>query len=257
MAENDYSTAGNGTGTNMTVNTGKFVPSKKTYYQAGSAQGTVVSEDPYNLVPEIVNIDAVMAIETDMYNNDPAKWEQLHKLYTSAGYSSWKDAVEGASFDSNKNNRSFMQFLEDRAKDPIVQRLVAAGGSGGSGGPFYSRDTSVNLSSASEAAQIADQTFVQELGRTASDKEAAAFQKALNAQQAANPQVSIQSGTQSSGSRVSKSKQTGGFDATRFAREYAQSQEGYAERFAGFTFMNVIDKSISNPNALDKIIAGG
>lgn len=254
----DYGSAGSGTGTNMTVNTGKFVPSSKTYYQAGSAQGTVVSEDPYNLVPEIVSIDKVMMIETDLYNNEPAKWEELRKLYTSAGYTSWKDAVEGASFDSNKTGRSFMQFLTDRANDPIVQRLVAAGGSGGSGGgPFYSRDTSVNLSSASEAAQIADQTFTQELGRTASDKEAAAFQKALNAQQQANPQVSIQSGTQSSGSRVSKSKQTGGFDATRFAREYAQSQEGYGERFAGFTFMNVIDKAISDPNALDQIIAGG
>jgi hypothetical protein len=207
-------------------------------------------------VPEIVSIDKVMMIETDLYNNDPAKWEELSKLYKAAGYTSWKDAVEGASYDANKGSRSFMQFLQDRANDPIVQRLVGASGGGG-GGPFYSRDTSVNLSSASEAARIADQTFTSEMGRTASNQEAAAFQKALNAQERANPQVSTQSGTQTKGSRVSRSSQSGGFDPTRFAREYAQSQEGYAEQFAGVTFMDVIDKAISDPNALDQIIAGG
>jgi hypothetical protein len=258
MAYNDYSTAGGGQGgTAMTVNTGEFVPSSKTYYQAGSENGTVTVSDPYTLVPEIKNIDSVLMIEADLFNNDPARWQQLHKLYTSAGYSTWKEAVEGASMDANKDSRSFMQFLEDRAKNPIIQKLVAASGSGGSGGPFYSRDTSVNLSSLSEAAQVADQTFTQELGRTASDQEAAAFQKALNKQQQMNPQVSIQSGTQTKGSRVSQSKQTGGFDATRFAREYAQSQEGYGEHFAGVTFMDVIDKAISDPNTLDQIIAGG
>ena len=238
---------GNGSSSGGFVSTGKMV--QKLQYQTGS--GTYRTE-----APEMIPISTLANYEADLYNNNPAQWVQLEKLYKSAGYSSWKDAIEGASMDNDKYDRSWQDFLEARAANPIIQKLVAAGGSGG-GGPFYSRDTSVNLSSASEAAQIADQTFIQEMGRTASNQEAADFQKALNAQQRANPQISTQSGTQTRGSRVSKSSQAGGFDPTRFAREYAQSQEGYAEQFAGVTFMDVIDKAISNPNALDQIIAGG
>jgi hypothetical protein len=243
----DYTAIGGG-GSGMLVNTGEV--EQKLQYQTGS--GTYRVE-----APKMIDAATLETYEADLFNNNPAQWESLYKLYKSAGYSSWKEAVVGASMDNDKYNRSWEDFLKARAANPVIQKLVAASGSGGSGGPFYSRDTSVNLSSLSEAAQIADQTFTQELGRTASDQEAAAFQKALNKQQQMNPQVSIQSGTQTKGSRVSQSKQTGGFDATRFAREYAQSQEGYGERFAGITFMDVIDKAISDPNALDQIIAGG
>jgi hypothetical protein len=35
------------------------------------------------------------------------------------------------------------------------------------------------------------------------------------------------------------------------------SQEGYAERFAGMTFMNILDKAIAEPNAIDDLIASG
>lgn len=243
----NWNTIGGGS-SGMLINTGEM--EQKLQYQTGS--GTYRTE-----APRMIDAASLEKYEADLYNNNPAQWVQLEKLYKSAGYSNWKDAVMGAAMDNDKYDRSWEDFLKARAANPVIQKLVASGGSGGGGGPFYSRDTSVNLSSASEAAQIADQTFVQELGRTASNKEAADFQKALNAQQAANPQVSIQSGTQTQGSRVSKSKQTGGFDPTRFAREYAQSQEGYGERFAGITFMDVIDKAISDPNALDQIIAGG
>ena len=242
----NWNLIGDGSNSGGYVNTGKMV--QKLQYQTGS--GTYRTESP-----EMIPITTLAEYEADLFNNNPTEWVQLEKLYKSAGYSSWKEALDGAAMDNDKYNRSWQEFLEARAANPIIQKLVAAGGSGG--GPFYSRDTSVNLSSLSEAAQIADQTFGQELGRTASTQEAADFQKALNAQQRANPQVSIQSGTQTKGSRVSKSSQTGGFDATRFAREYAQSQEGYGERFAGITFMDVIDKAISDPNALDQIIAGG
>lgn len=245
----DYSQVGDGTGTGGFVNTGEYDNASR--YPYGRMPSSAVGKPLYKSLSEI------LTYEENLYNNEPAKWIQLEKLYKSAGYSNWKDAITGASMDMEKEGRSWEEFLNARAANPVIQKLVAANGNGSGGGPFYSRDTSVNLSSASEAARIADQTFTQEMGRTASNQEAADFQKALNAQQRANPQVSIQQGTQTKGSRVSRSSQSGGFDPTRFAREYAQSQEGYGEQFAGVTFMDVIDKAISDPNALDQIIAGG
>ena len=65
----------------------------------------------------------------------------------------------------------------------------------------------VNLSSESEAGALLDQVFTNYLGRTATDEEVQEWQK---------------------------------------AREYAQSQEGYAERFAAVNFMSALDSALQN-----------
>ena len=94
-----------------------------------------------------------------------------------------------------------------------------------------------------------DQAFTQYLGRTATDEEVATWQELLNQAQRQNPTV-----TRSvPGGGVTNVTTTGGFEPTRFAREYAQSQEGYAERYAALNFMNSLDRVLSGGgNALDE-----
>ena len=124
--------------------------------------------------------------------------------------------------------------------------------SSSAGGPYSSKSTSIDLSSPTEAATIIDQAFLSELGRTASDKEVAAFQKALNLAQKGSPTITTESGNRAAGGTTSTSTSTGKFDPTRFAMRYAQSQEGASEYYAGTTFMNVINKLISQPDLYDK-----
>lgn len=133
----------------------------------------------------------------------------------------------------------------------VLDQLAGQGGGSGSGGS--STSTSVTLSSQSQAAAILDNSLQQELGRRATEQEIKAFQKALNEAQSSNPTVT----RTNSGSGYSSSTTTGGFDYQRFATEYAQSQEGYAENFAATNFMNLLDTAISAPTRIDQLLAGG
>ena len=124
---------------------------------------------------------------------------------------------------------------------------------GGASGPYATTATSVALSSESQAAATLDQMYQQELGRTADDKEIAAFKKALNAAQMKAPSKTVTKGVSAGRNSSTQSLTTGGFDPTRFAREYAQSQEGFSERYAGITFMDALDKAITSPDSLDQM----
>jgi len=175
--------------------------------------------------------------------NAPDQYAGVKKMMKAGKYSSWSSVLKAAAF----TNAPVFEFLQDQAA------TIGAGGSG-TGGPYTTSQTNVSLSSESQAAATLDQMYQQELGRTADDKEIAAFKKALNAAQMQSPSKSVTSGFRSgSGSSSSSTKTTGGFDPTRFAREYAQSQEGFGERYAGITFMDALDKAISSPNTLDQM----
>lgn len=177
---------------------------------------------------------------------NPAQAKSLKKVLRQAGYSSWTSALKGASFNPNV---PLGDFIMSRANDNVGE----VKGGAGSGGPYQTSATSVSLSSESQAAATLDQVYQQELGRTADDKEIAAFKKALNAAQMKAPSKTVTSGVTSGRNSTSQSTTTGGFDPTRFAREYAQSQEGFGERYAGITFMDALDKAITNPDSLDQM----
>jgi len=204
------------------------------------------------------SIESVMIELQSIAANDPAQYGRLEQQAENAGFANLSSAVGAASLDLSKDSRTFQEFWAATAKIPYVQKQVAeARSKGGSGGAFNSVNSSASLSSASQAGAIADPNFQAQLGRTASNAEAKDFQTALNEQQRNNPTVTTTSGYSSgSGSSTSNSISKGTFDPTRFAREYAQSQEGFSERFAGLTFMNILDKAIAEPNAIDDLIRG-
>jgi len=178
--------------------------------------------------------------------NDQQQYADLRKTMKAAGYSSWSSVLKGASFTSSPIN----DFLLEQAQ---VNRSLG----NGTGGPYTTRSSNVSLSSESSAGATLEPVYQSELGRGATDAEVKKFQKALNAQQMAAPSQTVTRGNSSGKSSTSQTTTTTGFDPTKFAMKYAQSQEGYAERYAGLTFMNILDKTIADPNALDQIIAGG
>lgn len=178
----------------------------------------------------------------------------LADLVKDAGFSSWTEALNAAAMDPMKDSRSYREYLQERAKTPELWKEF--NDRNGSGGSSSSTSSSVNLSSRSEAATIADENFRKQLGRTASKQEIMDFQDALNEQQRGNPTVTRTNTTSGKGSSMSTSTTSGGFDYTRFARQYAQSQPEFADRFAAMTFMDALDKAISDPNSLDALVGG-
>jgi hypothetical protein len=246
-----------GSSNSYKFNTGKLInDSMKGSYQTGS-------DTPYAAGgPEIVGPDS--PITQGMFGEDvPAgvKWGDydewlnatfpkqgsvLKKTLKQAGYSSWSAALKGASFNPNV---PVANFITARAE----QNIGDASGSGSRNGPYATTSTSVALSSESQAAATLDQMYQQELGRTADDKEIAAFKKALNAAQMQAPSKTVTKGVTAGRNSTTQSVTDGGFDPTRFARQYAQSQEGFGERYAGITFMDALDKAISSPDSLDQM----
>lgn len=222
---------------------------------AGAATVSVIGENGLQQVP----IDVILAEINNTRANNPNLYNRLEKLVDANGFSSFQDALEIAAFDTSSGERSWEQFLGVRSQNPVLQADYAKRqGGGGSGGPTSSTNTQRTLSSASQAGAVMDATYRNELGRTGTKDEALAFQKALNEQQQKNPTVSRTNGySDGKGSSTSSTTTTGTFDPTRFAQEYARSQEGYAERFAGINFMKILDDAISNPNIVEQIVGEG
>ena len=187
---------------------------------------------------------------------DMRGFEQLNSLIENAGFSSFSEAIQAASMDPDKDKRTWQQYLEERTKDPLIQKYVAAARGGGGGGVSNSTTTSISESSRSQAGAILDQNFQSQLGRTGSKQEIMDFQQALNEQQRNNPTVTRSNSVSGKGSTTSKTQTQGGFDYTRFARQYAQKQPDFKDRYAAVTFMSLLDAAISDPNALDELVAG-
>lgn len=205
---------------------------------------------PNSLVdPSNPNSPTWAELPAHLQANDRPAYVQLMKSVKAAGYSSWDAALDGAS----RTSLPVFDFL-DQAVEANAPYYKGGGGGGGAGGPFSNKQTSVSLSSESSAAQIADQVWQAELGRQARPDEIAAFQKALNAAQQANPSTTVTTGNTSGRNTVQTSTTNTGFDPTRFATDFAQSMPDYAENFAATTFMDLLDKAISKPDALSTAI---
>lgn len=233
----------------QTIGTGEFHTVQQ--YQTGSGV-----YDSY--VPKLIGIDTIADLPDRLYANGAyGEFERILTLVEKAGFSSWNEALAGMTMDDRKSERSWEQYLIDRASDPELQRFLAASGrGGGSGGVSNSVNTSISESSRSQAGAILDQNFQSQLGRTASKQEIIDFQEALNEQQRNNPTVTTSRSVSGKGSSTSTTQSKGGFDYTRFARQYAQRQPEFKDRYAAVTFMSLLDTAISNPNALDELVAG-
>ena len=159
---------------------------------------------------------------------------------------------------------------------------LLGGASGGADAPFTGTRTStindtstqrnrtkdVDLSSASEARAFLLAAAERELGRAATADEIAAFRRALNAEERANPEVtdSVTTGrttgtrsatfvdgeqtasadntnTTSSTNRTS----TGGMDRGQYALDYARSADDYAEYTVATKFMDTLFAALQSP----------
>lgn len=183
-----------------------------------------------------------------LYATDRQAYKELVDKVKATGYDSWEKVLAGAAM-AQMPWEDFMSYAAD------MNDKFGEPGSG-SGGPTSSTTTSTTLSSESSAAATIDNVFQQELGRMATPDEIRAFQKALNEQQSKNPMVSQYSNSGGSNQTIS-STQSGGFDAARFATEWAQSRPEYAETQAATSFMDLLDRTIANPNAVSQLIGGG
>lgn len=128
-----------------------------------------------------------------------------------------------------------------------------------------STDRAVDLSSAQEARAFLMAAAERELGRAPTADEIAAFRRALNEQERANPETTVTKST-SKGTTVStyedgqmvdqdtpntvntsSSTRTGGMDRGQFAVDVARSQKDWAEYQAATTYMNAMFQALSSP----------
>jgi hypothetical protein len=116
----------------------------------------------------------------------------------------------------------------------------SGGGGGGGGGGYSGPVTQTRLTDPDTAEYIVNQSLTQYLGRAASQKESAAFLKALNRHERANPTVTTPTG-------AAGSVATGGSNAQAYAEEYAQSRKGASEHTAAVDFLNTFLSSLGNP----------
>lgn len=247
----DYPAGGVSGGSGGSVGTGEFYTTQR---YMGSQLTEVVD-------PKFVSIESLAQLPNQLYaEGDLQSWQTLTDLVKNAGFSSFDEALAAAAMDPEKANRSWRDYLESRAQDPELQAWLKTNNPDPEeqGGPYSYSTTTTTISPESSAASLLDQTFEAELGRRATDDEIALFLKAYNEMQRQNPTVSLQAGVDDgNGGRTGTATTTGGFDPTRFATEWAQEQPEYEGNFAATTFMGLLDKMISKPDALDSIASGG
>lgn len=244
--ENHYLTS---SGSALSVNDGQKAPYMLPPKRA--SEGRAANSVVYTPVDNVGDVPFQLYAEGDING-----FKKINELVKNAGFSSFDQALEAASMDPLKGERTWKEYLQARAANPDVQAWVAANSRGGSGGVSNSTTTSVNESSRSQAGSILDQNYKDQLGRTASKKEIIDFQQALNEQQQNNPTVTNSRSVSGGGSTTSSTNTKGGFDYTRFARQYAQKQPEFEDRYAAVTFMSILDSAISDPNAIDQLVAG-
>jgi hypothetical protein len=221
-------------GSNLGGVTGMFPQPSSLQYESGQTR----------MVAQRTSVDAILQDLARLDATDPEAYKEKVDLLKDTRFTNWKDFFDSAAY----SDMPWEEYLAYRAQ---TDRDLY--GDGGGGGPFRSTQSTTTLSSESDAARIVDEVYRNYLGRTASDEEVTAFQEVLNAAQRANPSTATTTGYRGSSNSSSNTVQTTGFDPARFAREYAQSQEGYAERLAGITFMDAIDNVIrSAAGSLDE-----
>ncbi len=208
----------------------------KNFQRAPDASGNVPSPTmTFENAPDYKTQEELLEEMRNRMAQQPEEYDALEELLLDTRFNSWEEFFDSAS----RQNQPWQDYLVFRAG-----LGEGRGRGGGGGGPT----SSVTLTNEAVAGAQLDATFTQYLGRTASDDEVQTYQKLLNAQERANP-VRRTNGA--------NNVTSGGFDATRFAREYAQSQEGYAERFAAVNFMSALDNALANRgNALEEFAKG-
>jgi hypothetical protein len=200
---------------------------------------------------------------------DPDKAKAFWEVQAVQGTEAWQKASRALKSLGYKTNSQMLSALnrgidytqnpEAATEDPFTwitaQEARDSGGSGSSG-PYTQVQTSTNISSPSRARTTANAAFESEIGRMATKEESTQFQQALNLAEQGSPTTSVTNGVSRGRNTTSSTKTTGGFDAAAFGRDWARSQSDFAESYAAGSFMGLLDKVISQPNAIEQIMKG-
>ena len=148
----------------------------------------------------------------------------------------WEQMIDQAGVYSNATGKPISPW---DVAEMLAARSPAGAGAGGGGysGPTRTvyNDENVNLTDPSSARALIDNAIGSYLGRKPSTKEYKTFLQALNATEEANPLISRRvtdsSGSANPASQTVSNKGTseGGVSTQQFAKEYAKSDEQYAE----------------------------
>jgi hypothetical protein len=204
---------------------------------AGTDMNSRVQNVPSRIETQKASIDDVLnQIEWTMVN-DPEQYEIWEDYLRDTRFSSFESFLTAASY----QDEPWEEFLPVRAEYDASR---PGRGGGGGGGPYTRRNEQLRISDEVESKQLLDAAMLEAFGRTASDDEAAVFQKVLNKKQKKNPAVTITKP---------------GFDSQAYAVEYAKSQDGYAPRQAAKQLLGAVDRLISSrpANAAEGLIMGG
>jgi hypothetical protein len=198
---------------------------------------------------------------------DVAKsWWQAQAVKNTEAWRTTSKALKGLGYKTNSQMLSAISRGIDYTQNPysgtddpfswISAQEASSGGGSGSSGPYTQVQTSTNISSPSRARTAANAAFESEIGRMATKDESTQFQQALNLAEQGSPTTSVTSGVSRGRNTTSSTKTTGGFDAAAFGRDWARSQSDFAESYAAGSFMSLLDRVISQPNAIEQIVKG-
>lgn len=148
----------------------------------------------------------------------------------------WEQMIDQAGVYSNATGKPISPW---DVAEMLADRSPAASGAGvgGYSGPTTTtyKDENVNFTNPSDARSLVDNAIGSYLGRKPSSKEYKTFLRALNATEEANPQISERV-TKSSGSGdpanqtvSNKGTSMSQVSGQQFAKEFAKSDEQYAE----------------------------
>jgi len=168
----------------------------------------------------------------------------------------WSTGIQGSMYATQMTGqrKTPMDVLEDfylrgdtSVFGPAGPSGGSGGGSGGGGGGYAGPTTQVSLSLTDKdtAATLLNNSLEQYLGRSASVKERRAFLNALNAHEAANPQVTVN--TPNAGSHTNTSVGQGGSNPAQFAEDYAMKQPGSEEYLMATKYLDGFMQSLQNP----------
>lgn len=210
-----------------------------TFTQAGSVSTTAtdVVKDARVVSDYTMLSDAeqkqVLDLTASYYSGMPWQFSWIEKR--------WAKAVTTA-------NKRLMLYGEKVTPFEVYDRMIAheaamdaeknasgGGGYGGYGGGGYgggATQSTIRLTSPTDARVILNQAMRQYLGRDASGDEISKFVKLLNTQERANPIVQTFEGD--------TALQYGGFNPQTFAEDFARSQDGASEYGAATSFLDAL-----------------
>lgn len=174
----------------------------------------------------------------------------------SKAQSVWADAVDWVQTvgSSTSDPTNYISVL-----DPSL--YADAAGTGKKYGTSKTDQKVTTTYSTSSAAQDITTAYKSELGMEAGKKDILAYQEAVNAAAAKEPTITQQTVTTSKGTKAAPlgvtkmdTKTSTGFDANRFATEYARNNPEYAENFAAKNFMNLIEQALTNPTRIGQVV---